>query len=863
MPESPVCAPPGIVRPQPLHLLARAAHYPVTLLLAPAGAGKSVLLQQWLQASSLSPVFIQLQKRDNEPGNFMRRVLHEIRNHYRNFDIAWFNPLQAHNTDSTILAEYFADALNALPPDTYLVLDDFHLLEDAGALALFAELLLISPAHVHFVLLSRRAENLPLTRLDLQGRVWRIEQSALRCSVEDVRALDASMDGSVLHQADYVFIQQMTEGWMVGVKLALLACQRYGRSALDDFHGHAPEMIDYFGPVVFHGLPHNLQQFYLCTALLDKFNAALCDHVLQRNDSAHVLERIRTRELFILPVAGKPGWYRYHALLQRFLAQQLARHNPAEYTLVQRRTADYFAGQQQYDLALGYASESGDKKLFNDLLKNACDEWRRQGAYAEIIKWLNPLPENELTANADYLRAMILALTQQRCFSRARYFLSHWQSRVTEFQEGPEIGLLLHNSLDLFEQDMAYQPAADLYVLAQRIELPGLAGLSQLILAYHSLMHGQLSDALRLARHSKELLLQSGHTYVASYTDLISAMANRYSARVLDARNAVYQDFANTEKNTPAWLNRATAMLVVFYEENNQQDALDLCEEIFSQINASSATEAILTVHVIMSRILLRRGESARAQRLLQQLEIILRMGHYPRFIAQLEQEYLRQAFVLGQYERLEELTARFGLSEQPQHTGHDEIALRNSMAWVYVLLARRQPQQAQRILRSLAYQLRDSQWLMLRMKIDVALCVLCDSDTEAYQALLHLAQIYGLANFCCTVFDEVPSLLALLRRLQHSGMLQVPKKYLRHYQDLLGVDDTRPGVVSGTESLTQKEQEILQYLCAGLSNTAISEKTGVALSTTKWHLKNIYAKLGVQNRSQAIVQQQQHVLNK
>lgn len=850
---------PGIIRPVPLQALQRAALYPVTLVLAPAGAGKSVLLQQWAATLPGSPVVLQLQHRDNELGAFMRRLFHEIRSYCRAFDIAWFNPLQLNADSAAIMAENLAQALRVLPDDTYIVIDDFHLLSDSGILQLFTELLLISPPHVHFVLLSRQAEFLPVTRLILQNRLLLLDPKMLNCSVEDISALNNSMAGMALNQEDYRLIHAMTEGWIIGVKLALLACQRYGRDALNNFHGHAPEVIDYFGPVVFNALPQYLQDFYLCSSALDNFDVGLCDYVMQRDDSAAILEKIRSRELFLFPVAGQPGWFRYHALLKRFLLEQFARQDNSALRKIYYRAAQYFAVRQQYDIAMAYASETTDAELFNQLLKSACDEWRRQGAYGDIIKWLDQLPESELISSAEYLRAMVVALTQQRCFSRARYFLSQWQARSAQFQHGEEIGLLLLNNLDMFEQDIAYQPCAKLYALAQRVDLPGLAGLSQLILAYHSLMHGQLADALRIARHSKELLLQSGNIYVASYTDLISAMSNRYSARVLDARNAVYQDFARTGKNTPAWLNRATAMLVVFYEENNQQDALDLCEEIFSQITASSATEAIFTVHVIMSRILVRRGEGARAQRLLQQLEIILRTGYYPRFIAQLEQEYLRQAFVLGQYERLEELATRFGLGEHTQdtqHTGHDEIALRNSMAWVYVLLARRQPQQAQRILRSLAHHLRDSQYLMRRMKVDAALCVLSDNDNEAHQALLHIAQTYGIANFCCTVFDEVPGLLALLRRLQHSGVLRVPQKYLHHYQDLLGSAAARSSL-PGSESLTQKEQEILQYLCAGLSNTAISEKTGVALSTTKWHLKNIYAKLGVQNRTQAILQQQ------
>ena len=202
------------------------------------------------------------------------------------------------------------------------------------------------------------------------------------------------------------------------------------------------------------------------------------------------------------------------------------------------------------------------------------------------------------------------------------------------------------------------QCAADCQALLAPGVHHGIRAVSLTILAYHHLMNARLETSIRYAVQGKALLSQSGHSFFESYADLIIALCNRYAGRASSARKDVYSDYQRTPKASPAWVNRATAMVVVLYEQNQLDEAQQLCDELMAMVNSSSATEAIATVYITLSRLLHRRQQHARASRLLDQLSCIQQLGNYARFVSQVAQESMRQAWLGGKAAEL--------------HSGHD-----------------------------------------------------------------------------------------------------------------------------------------------------------------------------------------------
>jgi LuxR family transcriptional regulator, maltose regulon positive regulatory protein len=859
----------GVLRESLLDLLARSEHFPLTLLLAPAGSGKSTLLEHWRAQRAVWPVLHYcLQARDNDPLCFFRHLIGSIRNLVGDFDSSWFNPLGvAAEMSAQRVSDHLADALARIEQPLFIVLDDFQWVDSPTILGPLAALLEKLPNNVRVILASRNHPGFSLSRLKLENALLCIDQHDLRLSAEQVQQLNQYLGGGSLSASYVDSLLAMTEGWMAGVKIALLAYARFGTCALERFNGSQPEIVDYFAHVVLRQLAPSLRDFLLCSGLFERFDGALCDHVLQRSGSALLLEDLAARQLFLLPVENSPGWFRYHALLQDFLCRRLLIEDHARLATLHKRAADYYMEQGEFEQALHHARCSGDQTLFFRLLENGCAYWVRAGQFADILRWLEPLADTLLLQQPKLLSWLIAALALSRRFHQAHYYLEALDGQdltVCNAPLEPAARAFLGVLLDLFEQDKDFVPPTAWRGLLGPGQSPEIRACALVVVAYQQLLDARLHEAIRCAIESKALLAQFGHSFLESYSDLIIALCHRNAGRASHARKQVCIDYRRTAKQAPAWVNRATAMVVVLYEQNQLDEAQRLCEELLAAVNSSSATEAIATVYITLARLLLRRQMAPRASRLLDQLSCILQLGNYARFVSQVAQESMRQAYLSGRSAAMEAVAQRYGLAERLQAgewesaRSYDECWERLGLACIYWLQARGAQSQAERILRVLAASLRQSEMRARLLVVEANLLVLAaptQSPEQRLSALNRLLEEHGVVNISRSVFDEAPGFGIGLLSLAQAGLPAVPDKYRECYHEFLQESPaaTAPSPIP-TSLLTEREVQILECLLSGQSNTQISVNTGIALSTTKWHLKNIYSKLNVSSRTEAIL---------
>ncbi|MCR4510371.1 LuxR C-terminal-related transcriptional regulator [Pseudomonas sp. 32.2.56] len=858
----------GVLRQSLLDLLGRSEDFALTLLLAPAGSGKSTLLQHWRARCAATLVHYPLQARDNDPLCFFRHLAEGIRAQVSDFDTSWFNPLAlASGLSPRLLGELFGDALERVDGPLFIAFDDFQWIESRSILEVMAVLLEQLPSHVHLIIASRNHPGFALSQLKLENRLLCIDQHDLRLSAEQVQQLNHHLGGQALNPDYLDSLLGMTEGWVAGVKIALLAYARFGTQALQRFNGSQPEIVDYFGHVVLRQLPPPLREFLLCCGLFERFDGALCDHVLQRTGSALLLEELAERQLFLLPVENQPGSFRFHALLQDFLCRRLLIEEYARLDQLHSRAADYFMQLGEHEQALQHARHCACQQLFLGLLEQSCAAWVRSGQFGDILRWLEPLPEALLLAQPKLLGWLIAALSLSRRFHQAHYhleLLDGLQARAPGANLEPATRQFLALLLGLFEQDKDFEPPPtwrELLGPGQDLEIRAC---TLAVIAYQHLLAARLQEATRFASESKQLLAQCGHSFLESYTDLIIALCHRNAGRATHARKQVCLDYQGTDPASPAWVNRATAMVVVLYEQNQLDEAQQLCDELMAMVNSSSATEAIATVYITLSRLLHRRQQHARASRLLDQLSCILQLGNYARFVSQVAQESMRQAWLGGKAAAMDAVAQRYDLPARLQAgewetvRPYDENWERLGLACVYWLQARGAQVQATRILKVLGAALQRSEMRARRLIVEANQLVLAaptQSKTQQLEALSRLVEAHGIVNINRSVFDEAPGFAAGVLSLVQAGLLAVPDKYREHYAEFLQGEQTVPPfdpLASGL--LTGREVEVFECLLSGLSNTQISDKTGIALSTTKWHLKNIYSKLNVSSRTEAIL---------
>tara|TARA_R100000306_G_scaffold56519_1_gene54365 strand:- start:8116 stop:10758 length:2643 start_codon:yes stop_codon:yes gene_type:complete len=858
-----------ILRRPLITLLDHSEQFPLTLLIAPAGSGKSTLLHHW---ESLFPtrriVRLALDERDNDPPRFFRRLAEALRSALPGFDITWYDPfLREFRPSGSSIAGPLVDAFIQVEGDLHLVLDDFQYIDAPSIIDVFTTLLDDAPARLHLVLATRNYPGFPLTRIKLADKLLVIDSHDLKVTAEEVHHLNTGLGGPALSAENAAHIIAMTEGWLTGVKIALLAALESGPEALQGFSGTQVEVVEYFGHVVLKGLPESLRNLFLQSSIFERFDGALCDEVLQRSQSALLLEEVAERELFMLPAEGRRGWFRYHALLHDFLQNRLKIEQPEMLEPLHRRAAQYFLANDEQEQALMHAERSGDTDLFTRTLERCFDEWIRYGHFGEILKWSDRLRDDLIHGNFDLAAPLICGLTLSRRFHHARYYLD-------ELKLSPEVEpsgryadaytcTFLELHLQLFQHDTDFFQDADLELLLQSSGHRDIRAFSLAMIAYYHLQHARLDLALQLASQARTVLQKLGHHFLASYAGLIIALCHRQNNCLVEAMQCVEAPFEETPRLSPSWTLWATGKLVILYEQNRLDEARLLCEELLPLVNVASATEVITTVYLTLSRLQHHFGDFVSARRLLDKLSNILKLGNYERFVSQVAHESMRQAVEMGDEARIASLAEQYQLAEVVRQSAenvptYSERRERYGLAAVYWLTYQSQFSEAERLLETLISELNRAGIRNRALVSEANLLILKfrdESGPERMSALKGLLGRYELYNFSRSIFDEAPGLSQLFRDACQSGLLRPPEAYLERFQSIINQDHapattpTDPRLV-----LTNRELEIFNCLLRGLANAEISRLTGTSLTTTKWHLKNIYNKLGVSNRTEAVL---------
>lgn len=844
---------PLIFRERLLSLLDQSGQVPLTLMLAPPGSGKTTLLLHWLQQQgSRRKIYYAVPRRDNDPQRFFRGLLERL----HGLLDAQPSMRRALRLPAPALGAWLAARLERCAEPLCLILDDFQHLTDPETLAGVAALLERLPARVCLLIAGHARPELPLGRWRLDDRLLAIDAVDLGFSAEELRDLYACLGGGHLDEHEQAGLLEATEGWATGVSMAL-RLRAQGDAAMVRFDGSQPGLAEFFHHEVLGDLPEDCWQLLITSAVFERFDGAACDAVLGYSGAARQLERLALRQLFLMPLA-EAGWYRHHTLLRGFLANRLAIEQPERIAELHGRAARHFLARGEYVQAVRHAGECADPTLRLAVLGDCCQAWLRNGEFATVVHWLGRLPEEQLEAQPHLRLCLIEALTLSRRFHLAAHHLALAARGGAE----PDALRCLDFYLQLFQQDCHFLPEAGWEALGEARQPLALRARALVIGGYHHLLHGRLAQALRQAMQGKELLAEAGLAFLESYADLVIALCHRQAGRVAQVRREVSLDFQRTDPGEPAWVNRATAMVVALYEQNRLEAAEPLCEQLLIRVGGSSATEAIATVYLTLSRLLFRRRVHERAGRLLEQLAGMLQLGRYGRFSSQLVQEQVRQAWLAGRSALLESLVRRYRLDAAlaegiwDRARDHDEAWERQGLAVVYWLQTRGQHGRAERVLRVLLESLRRTELQARRLVVEACLLTLLarqQDEAEQRRGLVRLVEEYGLVTINRSVFDEAPGFGEGPFGLLDSTGLDVPERYRELFGEfLLPAPSTQRPWLAGL--LTGKEVEIFDCLLRGLSNTEISERTGIALSTTKWHLKNIYAKLNVANRTEAIL---------
>jgi len=355
-------APRLIDRGDLLAALDRAAASTVTIISAPAGSGKTSLLRAW--AGRPGPprrlAFVQVQRGQSDAQQFWLALLGAVR-HATGASSGAELPAATPDFNAPAMADRVLSELSDAPDGVTLVIDDLHELHSPEATAQLTRLLTNLPPQVHAIVTTRHDTRLRLHLLRLAGELAEIRAADLRFSERETRELlDAA--GIALSDSGVTLLHQRTEGWAAGLRLAAISLAGHPdpERFVTEFSGSDRTVAEYLIAEMLERQPPDVQDLLLRTSLLDRVNGELADLLAGRQGSEQILLDLEDANAFVESLDPERTWFRYHHLFADLLRLELRHTLPAEIPALHQRAARWFTQHGQVAEAIRHTQAALD-----------------------------------------------------------------------------------------------------------------------------------------------------------------------------------------------------------------------------------------------------------------------------------------------------------------------------------------------------------------------------------------------------------------------------------------------------------------------------------------------------------------------
>lgn len=416
----------------------------VTVVVAPAGWGKTTLLAQWArkQAQRRVLAWLTIDRTDDAPARFWDHVITSLRRAGSDVGESVLSTLRAPGLNPLEVAVpgLINDLVESPDPHT-IILDDFHLLRDrriGEAVEFFASYL---PSHTRLVIGSRMDPPIPVSLWRVRGVLNEIRAEDL--SFDDVEATEllngiASLDLDTDQTRKLV---ERTEGWAAGLQLSVLAV----RDADDpvgrlDSYGRGQVLLDdYVMAEAVSSLTDDQRDFILRTSMLEQLSAPLCDAALEIEGSAEILDQLDRTDPFLSRLDAEGQWFQYHGLVREALRRAFARSRADEIVDVARRASNWYLDQGDHEQAIRLLIDVGDIDRAVELLLTHDNDFRDRGEIGVFLSLADSLGADAIDRDPILAVAMAWADASGAAGDRVVDLLNRAESAMTG-EEGPPDG---------------------------------------------------------------------------------------------------------------------------------------------------------------------------------------------------------------------------------------------------------------------------------------------------------------------------------------------------------------------------------------------------------------------------------------
>jgi LuxR family maltose regulon positive regulatory protein len=888
----------------------------LTLISAPAGFGKTTLVSEWvhhlqLHASEEGQInygiaWLSLDEGDSDLVRFLIYTIAALRTIQPDIGDVVLSALQSPQPPpAEVVLISLINELAAIPSRTILVLDDYHTIDSSEVENALAFLLERLPTRMHLVIATREDPTLPLARLRARGQLTEVRALDLRFTLSEAAEFLNRVMGLDLSGEDIVTLEARTEGWIAGLHLAALALQGLAMRGtsyssgekdtsnfIESFAGSHRYVLDYLIEEVLDQQPETIHAFLLPTAILDRLTGSLCNALTGRDDGQVILEMLDRANLFIVPLDSERCWYRYHHLFADLLRERLRRTELDQVSTLHLRASQWYELNGFTDEAIDHALRGEDFERAARLLEEHADAMWTRGEHAKLRSSLACLPGEVV------LRRPLLSV-----FRGWFLYTKGLQDAAEQYLQAAE-GELDLNTEGLTETTLPQQvslPASD------RQELRGRAAVIRAFIATH---RGNVPAIIDHARQALDFLPEQDLVWRSTAAIALGDaqgfrgdMEAAYQAR-LEAAEA-----SAAAGNTVFSLLAHTKVAITLRELGRLQRTAEVCQqqielagklglsggsvsgclwaiwgEVLAELgdlegalaHARSGMEQVERGQdwsllgwscLCLIRVLFSTGDTVGAREIVSRLENTSGQANVPPWITgQMASWQARLWLAQGELRA----ASQWAL-ERELHVAGEPIplhemsyfALFDYLVLARILLAQGHLGEATRLLEHLlkAAEAGGRTSKVIEILNLQALSLQAQGDTE--QAITRLKRALTLAEpegFVHAFVDEGP---LMARLLYESANHDLASEYARRLMAAFPVaqpDESElpePGTPANEmiEPLSERELEVLQLIAEGFTNREIASRLYLSLNTVKGHSRNIYGKLSVHSRTQAVAQ--------
>ncbi|MDK2661794.1 LuxR C-terminal-related transcriptional regulator [Cupriavidus consociatus] len=871
-------------RARAIGLLRTGLERKLTVLVAPAGFGKTSLLSEWkhcLEGEGCAVGWLSIDADDDDLFQFCAYLLAAARNAYRQAGEPVARRLEPDPLASAeaMLAELL-NAVATLPRRLVLVLDDFDRLAAPAIHEAVFRLLRYAPDNLHVLVAGRSEPAFPLSYFEARGQLLRLDVQALRFDGAETQAFFSAVSGRTLSAAQTEALLQATEGWVAGLQLASFALSE--NEPAREFTERLPfarrSIEAYLNENVFVHVPEALQIFLLRTSVLDRMSVPLCNAVAATDAAHDSFEWLVARNMFVRPLDPECEWYRYHALFAEYLRKRLLRERPHEAVCLHRRASEWFAAQSLWPEAVRHALAAGDVDRAAGWVEQCAMSLVEESDVRTVLSWVAKLPAEAVHGRLRLrlAHAWALALTMQTLAAKAAL-----QAVEDDIDRG---GLALSNvvrvglqavraliaglsdesqlSLEMGRKVLALGPEASSWekgigLTTQIFGLSYAAGFDEVKRLRRTLILSTGADTPIYAK-----------VYRQSMVGLSLFVEGRLGEAVQTLEDVLRESNARAGRHSAASVLPVGYLAAIHYEWNDLDRVAELLEGRLEMALQACSLGPLIGFCVTLARLRLLAGNQDEAYRIVEDAEAIARERQWLRMQVACKAEAIRISIGAGDISRAtrigNDLEALVGPKHATLQGSYLETWQRFQVAHCRLLVRRGRAAQAVPILQGVQAELRAAGMLYMSAQISVMLAVALHSAGQRAEAVLAMgaALAYGQKNGLHRVFIDagppVREILDALRQRQ-DRLAGIEPWYLSGLCAGFDAPASAPEVKDeqtepvAASRLSAREVEILDYVAQGLSNKEIARAIRVAPETVKWHLKNIFEKLKVNSRIQAV----------